>query len=110
MEDCIFCKIVKGEVPADKVYEDDATIAFADIHPKAPGHTLLVPKEHYEWFTDLPDELYIKLMTAARNVALKLKDEFKADYIRLSIVGRDVPHTHVHLIPQKMSDKGAMGV
>lgn len=106
MEDCIFCKISNKESGENLVYQDDTISAFLDIHPKAPGHTLVVPRAHYQWFTDLPDELYIKLMSTAKELAEKLKQEYKADYIRLSIVGRDVAHVHVHLIPQKMSAEG----
>jgi histidine triad (HIT) family protein len=106
MEDCIFCKIISGQIPAEKVYEDDATIAFLDIHPKGPGHTLLVTKEHYQWFVDLPDDLSDKLFRTAKKLSKKLKEDHNADYIRLSIVGRDVPHVHIHLIPQKLATEG----
>lgn len=99
MENCIFCKIVRGEIPAKKVYEDEFTIGFLDTHPKAPGHTLLIPKDHYKWFLDLPDNIYDKLFQSAKKVGLNLKKEYEADYIRLGIVGTDVDHTHIHLIP-----------
>jgi len=106
MSDCIFCKIIRGEIPAEKTYEDDSVVAFLDIHPKSPGHTLVVPKEHYHWFIEMPDELSDTMFRAAKKISQKLKDEYAADYIRLSIVGRDVPHTHIHLIPQKLSTEG----
>ncbi len=106
MSDCIFCKIVKGEIPAHKTFENDEFIAFPDIHPKAPGHTLLIPKAHYHWFTDLPDELYTKLFDNAKLLARELKLKNGADYVHLSIVGKDVPHVHVHLIPRKLADAG----
>lgn len=109
MPDCIFCKIVRGEVPAQKIYEDESSLAFLDIHPKAPGHTLLIPKAHFEWFVDLPDEVSDPLFRTAKKLSQKLREEYKADYIRLSIVGKDVPHTHIHLIPQKLSDQKALG-
>jgi histidine triad (HIT) family protein len=102
MDDCIFCKIAKGEIPSQKVYEDDTVLAFLDIHPKAPGHTLLIPREHHQWFMDLPDALSDSLFRAAKKVAKALKEEYAADFVRLGIVGTDVPHVHVHLIPQKM--------
>lgn len=98
---CVFCKIISGDIPSEKVYEDAETIAFLDIQPKAPGHTLLVPKEHYLWFTDLPDELSAPLFQKAKELSQKLKEEYGADYIELAIVGVDVPHVHVHLIPRK---------
>jgi histidine triad (HIT) family protein len=102
MENCIFCKIAAGEIPADKVYEDDKVVAFLDIHPKAPGHTLLIPKEHHRWFIDLPDNLSDDLFRSAKQVAKNLKDKYDADFVRLGIVGTDVPHVHIHLIPQKI--------
>ena len=106
MDDCIFCKIVAGEIPAHKTFENSEFIAFPDIHPKAPGHTLLIPKVHYQWFDELPDELYAKLFENAKMLARELKQKNGADYVHLSIVGKDVPHVHVHLIPRTMKDAG----
>ncbi len=104
MKDCIFCKIVRGEIPTEKSYEDETVIAFPDIHPKAPGHTLLIPKAHYEWFQDLPDDISTPLFATSKKLAKDLKEQTGADYIHLSIVGRDVPHVHIHLIPRKLGD------
>jgi len=105
MENCIFCKIAAHEIPSTIVYEDDQLIAFADIHPVAPGHTLLIPKAHYEWFYEVPDDISAQWFTAAKKLAQELKEKNNVDYVRLSIVGKDVPHAHMHLIPQKISDK-----
>lgn len=102
MPDCIFCKIGRGEIPAQKTYEDEEVLAFLDIHPKAPGHTLLIPKAHYEWFQELPDDISDHLFRAAKRLASELKSAHGADYVHLSIVGKDVPHVHVHLIPEKL--------
>jgi histidine triad (HIT) family protein len=110
MENCIFCKIAKGEIPSKKVYEDDRVYAFFDIHPKAPGHTLLVPKEHYQWFQDLPEDISDDLFRAAKKIATDLKEEWSADYVRLGIVGTDIPHVHVHLVPQKLGDTKVAGL
>lgn len=104
--DCIFCKIANKEISSNIIYEDEYVIAFYDIHPKAPGHTLLIPKEHYRWFIDLPDNLSDELFRSAKRVAKILKDQYKSDFVRLGIVGVDVPHVHIHLIPQKISDPG----
>lgn len=104
MADCIFCKIVAGEIPAEKVYEDDIVLAFLDIHPKAPKHTILIPKAHYQWFQDLPDAISDHLFRVAKTLATQLKTETGADYVHLSIVGKDVPHVHVHLMPRKLGD------
>lgn len=105
MENCIFCKIARGEVPVQKIYEDEWVVAFPDNAPKTKGHTLVIPKEHHVWFQDLPDELSDKLFRAAKSLASKLKEENGADYVHLSIVGRDVPHVHVHLMPRKMGEQ-----
>ncbi len=106
MENCIFCKISRKEIPSNTFYEDDKFIAFFDINPVAKGHLLLMPKSHHRWFTDLPNDLYDELFKTAKVVALKLKEQYKSDYVRLGIVGKDVPHTHIHLIPQTISDVG----
>jgi len=99
MDNCIFCKIGRGEIPASKVYEDDTVVAFLDLHPKAPGHTLLIPKEHSRWFYQISDELSDHLFRIAKKLALELKDKHHVEMVRLSIVGDEVPHTHIHLIP-----------
>ena len=104
MEDCIFCKIASGEIPSQKVYEDDKTLAFLDIHPRAPGHTLLIPKDHYQWFDELPDDLSDHLFRVAKKIASDLKQHDGTDYVHLSIVGKDVPHVHIHLIPRKLDE------
>lgn len=110
MEHCIFCRIAAGEIPATKVYEDDKVLAFLDINPKAPGHTLLIPKSHYPWFQDVPDDIYTDLFLAAKKISQDIKVKNNADYVRLGIVGTDVPHTHIHLVPQKLSDKKVIGL
>src|SRR5580693_8136194 len=104
MENCIFCKIVRGEIPAQKAHhEDDRIVSFPDVHPVRPGHTLVVPAEHYRWFYDLPDGLANDLFKVARKLAKELKEKTGAEYVQLSIVGKDVPHVHVHLIPRKLA-------
>lgn len=100
MPDCIFCKIAKGEIPSRKVHhEDDLVVSFPDLHPRAPGHTLIIPVEHYVWFQDMPDELSDRIFRASKKIAKQLKEEYKADYIKLRINGQDIPHVHIHLIP-----------
>lgn len=106
MEDCIFCKIAEGDIVSEKSEHEGGTIiSFPDIHPTAPGHTLVIPKAHYQWFYELPDEISDKLFRASKQIAKKLKEDTGADYIHLSIVGKDVPHVHVHLIPRKFGDR-----
>ncbi len=100
MENCLFCKIARKEINSQVVFEDDSIIAFLDIHPVTPGHTLVIPKDHYNWFQEVPEELGGKLFARAQAIARDLKQEKGADFIELSIVGVDVPHTHIHLIPR----------
>lgn len=99
MEDSIFTKIVKGEIPCHKVYEDELTLAFLDIHPVCAGHVLVIPKLQQEFVWDLPDENYHALMATVKKVANQLKEVLGVPYIGEKIVGTDVPHAHVHLIP-----------
>jgi histidine triad (HIT) family protein len=105
---CIFCKIVSKEIPAKIIFEDEVSLAFLDINPKAPGHILLIPKEHYPWFTDTPDELSDALFRNVKRLAKDLKKKYSADYVRVGIIGTDVPHTHIHLIPQKINGEKAL--
>ena len=107
MGDCIFCKIGSGEIPKkpeEIKFQDENVMAFLDIHPKASGHTILIPKTHYRWFLDMPEDAWKDLMGVAQTLSKKLKDEYSADFVRVGVVGVDVPHVHVHLIPQKMHE------
>jgi histidine triad (HIT) family protein len=105
MENCIFCKIIAGEIPAEKAHhEDNRIVSFPDVKPVRPGHTLVVPAQHYQWFWELPDDLANDLFRIARRLAKELKEKTAADYVQLSIVGKDVPHVHMHLIPRKFGD------
>ena len=99
MNPSIFTKIINGEIPAYKIYEDDTTLAFLDIHPVQPGHVLVIPKEEIEFVWDLPDELYQAVMATTKKVALHMRETLEATYISERIVGIDVPHAHVQLIP-----------
>lgn len=105
MPPCIFCKIASKEVPAPLIYEDEFVVAFPDIKPVVPGHTLVIPKGHYRWFYDTPEEVSNAWFTAAKNIAKQIKEERGADYVQLSIVGKDVPHGHIHLMPRKFAEK-----
>lgn len=101
---CIFCKLVAGEIPSYKVYEDDRCLAFLDINPVRPGHTLIIPKEHFEMITDTPDELLSHLFTVAKLLMINIKEKLSADYVALTVNGLDVAHFHIHLIPRKYDD------
>jgi histidine triad (HIT) family protein len=105
MENCVFCKVVAGELPSTKVYEDDTVLAFLDIHPKGPGHTMLIPKQHYRWFEEMPDDTSDQLFRTAKKIAKEMKQTTGADHVQLGIVGKDVPHVHMHLIPRQRGER-----
>ncbi|MFN2262451.1 MAG: HIT family protein [Psychroflexus sp.] len=95
----IFTKIINGEIPSYKVAENDDFIAFLDINPNAKGHTLCVPKKEVNKIFELHEEAYTKLMQFSRQVALALRQVVGCKRIGVSVVGLEVPHVHVHLIP-----------
>ncbi len=97
MEKDVFCKIVRGEIPSFKVWEDESFLAFLDIEPKSLGHTLVIPKKHYQWIWDLPD--FGEFMEKVREVERKIEKALKPDFVEMWVYGLDVPHAHLHLIP-----------
>ncbi|MEK7200943.1 MAG: HIT domain-containing protein [Patescibacteria group bacterium] len=99
MENCIFCKIVKKEIPAYVVYEDNNFMAFLDINPLSPGHTLVIPKAHYRWVWDVPD--VGKYFEVVKKVAKAQQKAFGTDWILSKIVGVDVYHAHIWIYPAK---------
>lgn len=99
MHDSIFTKIIKNEIPSHKVYEDDKTLAFLDIYSTVEGHTLVVPKTEVEFVWDLSDEDYQAVMMTVKKVAERLRDVLGVTYVGEKVIGTDVPHAHVHLIP-----------
>lgn len=99
MEDSIFTRIIRGEIPCHKIYEDDKTFAFLDIHPKTVGHTLVVPKVQVEFVWDLEDGDYQALMRTVKKVAQQIHAVMGKPFVGELIVGIDVPHAHVHVYP-----------
>ena len=100
MEPSIFTRIVKGEIPVHKIYEDQHTLAFLDIHPAQPGHTLVVPKVQIDRLEDVTEQDYTALMTTVKKVMRRVVHVFGADYRAcLKLEGFDVPHAHIHIIP-----------
>ena len=95
----IFSRIVRGEIPSYKIAEDDRFYAFLDINPVAVGHTLVIPKEEIDYIFDLPDDLLGDLMVFAKKVGLAIEKEVTCERIGVTVVGLEVPHAHVHLIP-----------
>lgn len=94
----VFSKIIAGEIPCYKVYEDDQTLAFLDIHPETRGHTLVIPKIEVDRIYDLPDEDYTALMDTVKKLSSHMEKVLGARII-WKVVGTDVPHAHVHLMP-----------
>lgn len=99
MADSVFTKIIRGEIPAHKIYEDRNIIAILDIHPAQPGHVLVIPKKEVWWIWDLPDDDYIELMKAVKKIGNKMREVLQPKNIGISVEGIGVPHVHVHLIP-----------
>jgi histidine triad (HIT) family protein len=99
MQESIFTKIINGQIPCHKVYEDKLTFAFMDINPVQPGHVLVVPKAQIDHFDDLDDASYKTVWDTVKKIAKAQKKVFQTKRIGLQVVGLDVPHAHVHLIP-----------
>ena len=98
-EPSIFTKIISGEIPCQKVYEDDKTMAFMTIQPVREGHTLVIPKLQVNQYMDLPDEDYEALWRTVKKVALRVREVTGKERVGVVVKGLEVPHTHVHLIP-----------
>jgi histidine triad (HIT) family protein len=105
MNDTIFNKIIRGEIPAIKIYEDDQCFSFLDINPVSKGHTLLVPKTGFGRIESVPDEVLGYLIQKAKTLVIAMKSGLGCDFVQIDIVGKDVPdHFHIHLIPRKETD------
>ncbi len=109
MQDCIFCKIVKGELPSSKVYEDDTVLAFLDIEPVNLGHTLVIPKEHYVNIYETPEHILIDMMKVIKKLSGAIKNTLKADGINVTMnndpaAGQVIFHSHIHIIPRLKDD------
>ncbi len=102
MNETVFSKIIRGEIPAIKVYEDDDFLAFLDIHPVTKGHTLLIPKKHYTWIHDAPDTCIADIFVLAKHIIVKMREALSCDYVQIGVVGNEVPHFHIHLIPRTL--------
>jgi len=109
MENCIFCKIINKEIPCYKIYEDEFVLAFLDINPVVVGHTLVVPKKHFENIFDIEDKYLERIITVSRKISLKMKEVLGIEGINLyqangSIAGQTVFHFHLHVLPQKQGE------
>ena len=111
MDNCIFCKIVRRELPAEVVYEDDHFVAFLDIHPQSPGHLQVIPKTHYRWVWDVPVDNQkapniAGYFTVVGRIAKALQGTFGTDAVFSRVMGDEVPHAHVWLFPHPGEAKG----
>ncbi len=109
MSDCIFCKIAAGDIQAAKVYEDAEVVAFLDQHPTQPGHTLVIPKAHYDRLDTTPPELVAKLFQVVRALAPGVTQAMAAQGFNVSVntglaAGQIIFHTHVHIVPRTKGD------
>jgi histidine triad (HIT) family protein len=109
MNDCLFCKIIAGEIPAQKVYEDEKVLAILDIKPVNPGHVLILPKEHFADFLDTPPKVIEKMSEVAKKVAAALKTSLQAEGFNITFnsgqaAGQVIFHTHMHVMPRFLSD------
>ena len=101
---CIFCKLGAGEIPCDKIYEDKSFLAFLDIRPVSHGHILIIPKEHIIWMQEANDETICGIFKLAKKIMLAIKKGLQCDYVQESVVGNEIPHFHVHLVPRCNND------
>ena len=105
----IFSKIIAGEVPCYKIAEDNHHIAFLDVNPNAKGHTLCVPKKEVDKIFDLDPQDYMELMNFSRKIALAMRSVIPCKRIGMTVIGLEVPHTHVHLIPLNGMEDATFG-
>jgi histidine triad (HIT) family protein len=104
MNDTIFGKIIRKEIPATIVYEDEQFLAFLDINPASKGDTLLIPKKQYRWMQDLPDNEIADIFIKAKELMIGIKKALSCDYVQLQIVGEEVAHFHIHLVPRMLGE------
>jgi histidine triad (HIT) family protein len=112
-ETCIFCRIIKGEIPSYKVYEDERTLAFLDINPSAPGHTLIIPKVHVGQVEDLSREYSSALFDTMQKLVGRIQSAVGAPSSTIGVnngpeSGQEVPHVHIHVIPRSKGDRGGI--
>lgn len=101
----IFSRIISGEIPAIKLYEDDHLLAILDVNPVQKWHTLLIPKKEIRWVEQLDEDLYSHLFAVAKKMMQHMKDTLHCEYVQLVVEWVEVPHAHIHLIPSMLSVK-----
>lgn len=105
MDNCIFCKIIKGDIPSNVIYEDDDFKVILDVGPVAKGHSLILPKKHYQDFYELPEELAVKVIKLAKKLVPQITEKLNCDGFNIlqnnkEVADQSVPHYHMHLIPR----------
>lgn len=98
-DDCLFCRIARGEIACHAVHEGERVLAFLDIHPIRAGHTLIIPREHFPWFEDLPLQLATEITTLAQRLAREMKAMYAVERVALFYTGIHVRHAHAHVVP-----------
>ncbi len=98
-KDCIFCKITLGEIPSTKVYEDDNFVAFLDIRPLSPGHTLIIPKDHYRFVWNMPENMLCECFGVVQKIAHSIQKSFGTEEVHEKVIGDEVHHAHVWVYP-----------
>jgi len=101
---CIFCKIAKGEIPAHKIYENKNFLAFLDIEPVSHGHILIIPKKHIVWMYEADDKTIADIFKLTKKLMLALKKSMRCDYVQEWVSGEEIPHFHIHLLPRYSTD------
>jgi len=109
MDDCVFCKIVNGQIPSAKIYENEKVLAFLDIAPVNKGHVLIIPKEHYEKLEDMPDNIIKEVFVAAKKISMAIKKGVDCNAINFGMnngkeAGQLVMHAHIHVMPRFKGD------
>ena len=99
MKDCLFCAIARGDVPSHRVCETDDLVAFLDIHPIRPAHTLIVPRAHHAYFDDMPEKLAADIVALGQKLARAMKSVYGVERAGFAFMGFDIPHAHAHVLP-----------
>jgi len=102
MDNCIFCKIVAGEIPCQKIAENEDFLAFLDNQPFTHGHTLVIPKKHFRWTYDVPN--FGQYWEFTKQISQTIQNKFNPEFINFLTMGNEVPHAHIHLIPRYKDD------
>ena len=115
VDDCVFCKIAKGEIPAKRIYENDNFFSILDANPCTKGHSLVISKKHFETMLDMPSSLGHELLDCIKHTSLRLMNDFNAEGFNVinnnfEVAGQIVKHVHFHIIPRKKGDGFKIGV